>query len=267
MTNEADRIEADISRSRTALNDTIEALGTRLSPGQILDEAIGLARGQAGQFASNLGKQVRDNPMPVLLIGAGIGMMLLNARKAGNHDADLSEEDHKIHASHSRLQEARAKISRTAHETEEAFIERLHEAEALALDLKRDASEAIESFKARVRSAAHAADLGAHKIRDKAKSGVSGAAHYAGDKAAALKESAADASRRAQSFYDEYPLAAGAIGLAIGAIAGSAAPLSDAERKNLKGAAEAAAKGVADMAEKGARAVERTADRAADVIH
>jgi len=78
MTEETDRLEADINRSRHALNDTIEQLGGKLSPGQMLDEALGLAKGQAGQFTANVGRQMRDNPIPVLLIGAGIGMLFLN---------------------------------------------------------------------------------------------------------------------------------------------------------------------------------------------
>jgi hypothetical protein len=57
MTQETDKIEADINRSRHALNDTIEQLGGKLSPGQILDEALGLAKGQAGEFTANLGRQ------------------------------------------------------------------------------------------------------------------------------------------------------------------------------------------------------------------
>ena len=44
--------------------------------------------------------------------------------------------------------------------------------------------------------------------------------------AQSLKEGAGDAKHRTQAFYDEYPLAAGAIGVAIGAIIGAAAPLS-----------------------------------------
>ena len=83
MTAETDRIEADINRSRHALNDTIEQLGGKLSPGQMLDEALGLAQGQAGQFTGNLGRQVRDNPLPVLLIGAGIGMLFMNRHNHG----------------------------------------------------------------------------------------------------------------------------------------------------------------------------------------
>ena len=76
---ETDQIEQDIN-SRHALNDTIEQLGGKLSPGQIVDEAMGLMQGQFGKLGANLGRQVRDNPIPLLLIGAGIGMLALANR-------------------------------------------------------------------------------------------------------------------------------------------------------------------------------------------
>ena len=53
---ETDQIEQDINRSRHALNDTIEQLGGKLSPGQIVDEAMGLLQGQFGKLGANLGR-------------------------------------------------------------------------------------------------------------------------------------------------------------------------------------------------------------------
>ena len=50
MSMETDRIEADLNQSRHRLNDTLEALGHKLSPGQMVDEVLGLAQGQAGEF-------------------------------------------------------------------------------------------------------------------------------------------------------------------------------------------------------------------------
>ena len=42
MSMETDRIEADLNESRHRLNDTLSALGSKLSPGQMLDEVLGL---------------------------------------------------------------------------------------------------------------------------------------------------------------------------------------------------------------------------------
>src|SRR4051812_5906676 len=90
MSLETDQIEADLNSSRHRLDDTLQAMGDKLSPGQILDEALGLAKGQGGEFAANLGRQVRDNPLPTVLIAAGVGMLLLNKGQQGRDSAERS---------------------------------------------------------------------------------------------------------------------------------------------------------------------------------
>ena len=266
MTADTDRIEAEINRSRHALNDTIEQLGGKLSPGQMLDEALGLAQGQAGKLTANLGKQIRDNPLPLLLIGAGVGMLFMNKGHGHDHQAahpGMTHEEWKEEQRYRNLEGARSSISRVVGETKEAFSHRLHEAEAMALDLKQHAGEAIDAFKARVTRTAEGLSLKAKSIRDKMSDGAAATAQFAKDQAHNIKEGLGDAKHKTQAFYDEYPLAAGAIGVAIGAIIGAAAPLSSVERDNLHGVADAAAKAGADLAEKGARAV----DKAANALH
>jgi ElaB/YqjD/DUF883 family membrane-anchored ribosome-binding protein len=274
MSTETDKIEQDIEASRTRLNDTIEQLGGKLSPGQMLDEALGLAKGQAGELVGSLGKQVKDNPIPLLLIGAGIGMLALNMRKGEDrpqaHPASapsLTHDEWSTEGRYRRLEGARAGLSRMAEETQEAFSHRLHDAEAMALELKQHAGEAIDAFKARVRSAADSLQHTAQGIRTKMDAGMHSAAAFASQTAHDVKAGMGDARHKAQALYDDYPLAAGAIGLAVGAIIGAAAPLSNVERDKLAGVADAAARAGADGAERAASAVQKAADKAAAALH
>lgn len=266
MTADTDRIEAEINRSRHALNDTIEQLGGKLSPGQMLDEVMGLAQGQAGQLTANLGKQIRDNPLPLLLVGAGVAMLFLNKQHHHDHakvHPGMSHEEWKHEQNYRKLEGVRSSVSRMADETQEMFSHRLHQAEAAAMDLKQHADEAIDAFKARVTRTGEGLALKAKDIRERMSAGAAATAQFAKDQAHNLKEGLGDAKHKTQAFYDEYPLAAGAIGVAIGALIGAAAPLSSMERENLQGVADAAAKAGADLAEKGARAV----DKAANALH
>jgi ElaB/YqjD/DUF883 family membrane-anchored ribosome-binding protein len=268
MTTETDRIEADINRSRTALNDTIEQLGGKLSPGQILDEALGLAKGQAGKFTANLGRQVRDNPIPLLLIGAGIGMLFMNRGKGdGEEQPWVSHEEWHAEQSWRGLETARAGLTRNPGETDEEWEHRQHEAEAGALNLKQRAGEALDAFKQRVRDTRDAVGRTAAGVRDRMGAGFGQAKDFVGHQAHNVKAGIAEAKHRTQAFYDEYPLAAGAIGVAVGALIGSVTPLSSVERDSLRGVADTAARAGADLAEKGARAVERTADKATAALH
>ncbi|KAA2213425.1 DUF3618 domain-containing protein [Teichococcus oryzae] len=72
-------IEADVERTRADVSQTIEQLRESLSPGQIMDQLVDYARSSGGaEFTRNLGASVRDNPLPLLLVGAGIGWMMLS---------------------------------------------------------------------------------------------------------------------------------------------------------------------------------------------
>lgn len=259
MSMETDRIEADLNESRHRLNDTLSALGSKLSPGQMLDEVLGLAQGQAGQFASKLGKQVKDNPLPTLLIAAGVGLLFLNRSQAG---PNVSTDDWQSERSYRSLEEARWATPRTANESDEAYNDRVHQAYAKALDLKQMAGEAIHDFKERVSKTAQGIQRRAAEVRDRIGHVASDASHYAQDQAQRLGQKASAVRHRAEDFYQDTPLAAGAIALAIGALIGSATPLSEAERDGLGGLADRAARTGADLAERGARAVERQMDGA-----
>lgn len=258
MSMETDRIEADVNESRHRLNDTLAALGDKLSPGQMLDEALGLAQGQAGEFAKKLGQQVKDNPLPTVLIAAGIGMMLMN-RKNG---ASLDHDDWHHERRYRSLEEARWSTTRQAGESDSAYEDRLHSAYAKTLGLTQKAGEAAEAFKSRVKSAAESAQHAAEGVRDRTAQMFANAKQAVGRQAEQLGRRASDARHKAADFYEETPLAAGAIALAVGALIGSAAPLSRPERETLRGVADKATRTGADLAERGARAVEDAVERA-----
>ncbi len=266
MTTETDQIEQDINRSRSALNDTIERLGGKLSPGQMVDEAIGLAQGQLGQLTSNLGKQVRDNPLPLLLIGAGIGMMVLNNMKKddGAKSHALSEDDWRAEHHFRKVEHVRASAPRNEGESDQAWRDRLHDEHAKALDIKQMAGEAVDAFKARVHKTVDGMERRAMSVREAVSGGMAKAGAYVSDQAHHVGEMASNARHKAGDMYEENPLAAGAIGVALGALIGSLAPLSSLERKNLQGVADGAMKAGADLAERGANAVEKTA---AGIVH
>lgn len=255
---ETDKIEAEINRSRHALNDTIEQLGGKLSPGQIVDEALGLAQGQLGKFTANLGQQVRDNPVPLLLIGAGIGMLMLNARK-DHHGSSLSEDDWRAEHHFRKVEHVRANSPRMSSETDDEYAHRLHEEHASALNLKQHAGEAVDAFKARVTRTIEGIERRAAAVRDSVQGGLSKAGTFASDQARNVGAMAVDAKDQAGAFYNDNPLAAGAIGLAVGALIGSFTPLSNVERDGLHGVANKAARTAASLAERGADAVQKAA--------
>jgi hypothetical protein len=69
-------LEREIDQTRGQMDQTISALERRLSPGQLVDEALGLFREHGGDFAANLGNSIKQNPLPVMLAAVGIGWMI-----------------------------------------------------------------------------------------------------------------------------------------------------------------------------------------------
>jgi Protein of unknown function (DUF3618) len=247
---ETDRIENELRESRHRLSDTLGALGDKLSPGQIVDEVLTLAQGQAGNFAANLGRQVRDNPLPAVLIA--LGAALLFAKK-GDHSSSETGDSHRHYHL---IEHAQSTIFRQDGETEGAFNDRLHAAYAKALDVKQAAGEAVDDFKRRVSNLVHGAKETATKTSDKVSHAISGAAHLAQAQGRHLSEGAARARHSAQDFYQHTPLAAGAMAIAVGALIGSATPLSNVERDKLGKVADKTARATVDLAAKGTRMVQ-----------
>src|SRR3712207_3589942 len=77
-------IEREVEDTRARLTGTLEQLRDRATPGQLFEQALDYAKQSGGtDFARNLAASVRDNPLPLLLIGAGIGWLMLSDRRQG----------------------------------------------------------------------------------------------------------------------------------------------------------------------------------------
>lgn len=71
-------IEDDIARTRDEMADTLNAIERRLSPQQIMDQAVDTMR----EFLSDrtrVAEMVRDNPIPLALVGLGLGWLAVSA--------------------------------------------------------------------------------------------------------------------------------------------------------------------------------------------
>lgn len=75
-----EQLEREVRMAREELGGTVDALGNRLSPGELLDQALGYAREHGGEFGRNLGAQVQANPLPLLLTGVGLSWLILGSR-------------------------------------------------------------------------------------------------------------------------------------------------------------------------------------------
>jgi hypothetical protein len=76
-----ERLERQTERSRERVADLIDELRERVVPSEMVDQFIDLSgNGAARDFVHTLGQQVRRNPFPMVLIGAGLAWLIFSER-------------------------------------------------------------------------------------------------------------------------------------------------------------------------------------------
>lgn len=78
-----EELEAAADQTRARITLLLDELRQRVTPGQVLDQAIEYSRhGPPAEFVRNLGREVRENPLPLVLIGAGIAWLAIAANRS-----------------------------------------------------------------------------------------------------------------------------------------------------------------------------------------
>ena len=97
MARQTEQLEREAEETRRQLAGSLGELRTRLTAGQVVDQVLDYAReGAAADFLRNRAREVRENPIPVVLISAGIlWLAIASSRRprtmpALNNDAGIT---------------------------------------------------------------------------------------------------------------------------------------------------------------------------------
>jgi ferritin-like metal-binding protein YciE len=83
MANNSEKLEQEAGRTRAKLTEALEALRARMTPGQVIDQLIDYAReGPGAGFGRNLAREVREHPLPLVLIGIGIAWLMVASSRS-----------------------------------------------------------------------------------------------------------------------------------------------------------------------------------------
>lgn len=251
-------IERELRETRARVDRTIDQIQDRLSPGQLLDEGLRYFRNGPSEyittFGTNLGHSVRDNPLPVAMIGVGIAWLAFGQRQDpyssgdGSYRRSWSSESGQgmSESDADRARAAAARVQRRADETTEAFEHRRQQAMAKILGLEERASETVNDLRDRVAAAMDDASARwekmkasfrerGHDWRDSASKGMSNAR----DAVSGSWETAGRTSDKALEIFEQQPLLAAAAGITVGAVLGSLFPSTQREREAMKPHADA----------------------------
>ncbi len=240
----AAELEREVRQSRAEVEDTLDAIQDRLSPGQMADQVAHYVRDNGGEFARNLGQVVKQNPVPMLLVGVGLAWMMLGSRRDPGlpRAADLFDDDDDLGygpdyaagrdpwrgyepggGAESDDDEGRAS----------AAVRRAREGLSEASDrAKAGLSEAAGRVRAGVEQAAdatHGARAGVGRLARGARARASGVAQRARRTGAQARHYGSRARAGWVDALQEHPLVLGTVGFAIGAAIAAALPPSRRE--------------------------------------
>lgn len=239
----SEQLEREAERRRTDVASSITELRERLRPGRLTDDVLSYAGNQTGELLNTFGKQVAANPVPALLIGAGIAWLAFGGgreRSAGAYRGNGYDRDGAPHRSGNSGNGGDGMLHRAADSVAEGASDLYNKAASTIGAVGDKASSAASAVGDKIAGAARtasekASDLGStvagsarrtmDDVTDTARSTARSAAHGAKQAADVTAQAADDA----WLYLKDQPLLLMGIGLAVGSILGTALPRTEFE--------------------------------------
>lgn len=223
-------LEREAERARARVADTAETIKSKLTAGQLLDEFTSMFSGSDGSRAlTNLKNQIRDNPLPVALVSAGLAWLALGRDRSDWVAAGMSEE-------HS------------------------DGATGTIRSMASGAKGAASAVSSQVSGAGATAADAAGRV-------ASASADYAGRAAGKSSEYLHQARRSASDLIDREPLILAGLGLAIGTAIGAMLPASRFEQEEFGEQADRLRKGAEELVKDAADEARDVAAKAYDAVN
>lgn len=240
-------IARDVEQHRDNLAASIDAISDRLRPGAIVDELISSAReGNGAKLLQNFGRDLRDNPVPLGLIGLGVAWAMLGTRRVVTTDSGARHQG----ADHPASYEDHPTRERVTAADTQVISSGLHHgmpdadagaskggASGLAERASAIGSKASDAVAGAASSVGHTigkASAFAGDASQKVGRRATRTRHDLHDQAHAIAAGLPDleqGSRAVRDFVRDQPLAAAAIGFGIGAGIAAMFRITDTERR------------------------------------
>lgn len=260
-------LEREVEAQRNRVEARLGEIKDRLSPGQLLDEALSYTKHGGAHFASNLGSQISANPIPATLVGIGLAWLISsNASGHGQshgHAAGYDEQNYpyanigtgglkrishsadetgqywsEFETSSGKRYKAKAdKLgARAGHFTDEAgkmFSGFIDETGSRVSDFRDEAGNMLEDARSWAshnwHDLRHAVSSGVHSATSAARHAASGLMSGTQNLGSGVQQQGDMLSRQIASLFDQQPLVAGALAFAAGAALGATLPHTQQE--------------------------------------
>lgn len=209
MTKSSADIEREVEETRGRIDQTVEALREKVQqPKELFDEATRVMSGASNKVLTTAVEQLRENPIPVALIGLGIAWLAV-AQTRRTHSSGIGAASDGYYPTYEGYDEDEGVRAKVRAKAEQAKAKLAHTAEAA---------------KAKLADATHVAGDTVSGARGKAE-------ELYGQARAKAGEYGDYARQRFDNTLEAEPLVIGALGLAVGAAIGAALPSTPVERR------------------------------------
>jgi ElaB/YqjD/DUF883 family membrane-anchored ribosome-binding protein len=237
-------LEREIDQTRANMDRTLGALERKFSPGQLLDQAMEFARENGGEFANNLGRSVKENPVPALLTAVGIAWMVASSNRPQPSIAD-AYDDRYARDDFDSAEFDETRYEDDAGDQQEGLTDK-------AQRLKASAEGTLSEAGQRVKSAAGRARQKLTGTKDTVSAGLRRTSGTAQVQTQRVREGF-------KSLLTEQPLLLGALGIAVGAAIGAALPATEQEDRLFGSTRD---KAVSAVKQRGTETYEQVRDKA-----
>ncbi len=87
-----EHIEADIEKTRGEMSETLDAIQKKLSPGRMIDDVLDYFHTDSSEgFGTNLVDSIKRNPLPIALVGVGLGWLMMSGKNGNGRSYDYSD--------------------------------------------------------------------------------------------------------------------------------------------------------------------------------
>lgn len=206
-----DTLEARLEADRAALVQSLDALTASLSPDRVKNEISSTVQACGGELGSQVWRAARDNTAAFSLVGAGLGLLLTGVGKRSTPSNTTGQ-----------ARDPKAAMI--------GFDDRVRKADMALKEKEITAMTSTHSKASRLRAAL---DSGLDKLPEASRQRVIKAREAAAEAQEKVEAQAARLARKTSTFAYEHPLAAGALGLGVGALIGALLPSSRSEDQML----------------------------------
>lgn len=251
----SEQLERDAEATRARIAETLAELRTRITPGQIVDQAIDYARdaGGGGDWIRHLGRQLADNPVPVALMGAGLAWMMTAQRRASETRTAATKDgsvDTTEPASINDAADRTAAMASQFDKTKRTVKRKTKSASGAASDAYANYSDTdtgadetgaddASSMPAKAAELAGNVYERAGDAVERAKETTAEAYERARDAARRSASSAVEGTRGLTRFMREEPMVLAGLGIALGALVGALLPATEIENRAMGEASDA----------------------------